>query len=84
MLKTVSVAMMRIAARGGCEQRLEAAEVAVRIAAEGGAREDGAVVQAGVVQPVGEDFGGAVRERRENAEVGGVAAGKEERARHAA
>jgi len=55
----------------------------VRVAMEGGAREDGTIVQARVVEPVGEDLRRAVRERREDAQVGRVAAGEEERARQA-
>ena len=61
----------------GCERR----HVAVRIAVQRRARQQRAVVQARVVQAVGEDGVAAPRERGEDREVGEIAAREEERAR---
>ncbi len=83
MLKTASVAITRVADFEAASSARQPAEIAVRITTERRAREQRAVVQARVVQPVGEDGRAAVRDRREDAEIRGVAAGKEERARQA-
>ena len=52
------------------------------IALEHGAREQGGVVQTGVVEPVGEHRVVPVEKRGDDAEVGHVAGREEQRARH--
>ena len=56
-------------------------EVEVVHARVGRAREDSAIVQACMVQAVAEDLGVAVAKRGEDAQVRGIAAGEEQRAR---
>ena len=65
------------------QQPLQRREVEVRIALEGGPRQQRGVVQRGVVQPVGEHRVLAPDQRRHGADVGEVAGGKQQRARQA-
>jgi hypothetical protein len=83
MLKTVSVATMRVAARERSSAR-ERRHVGVRVGRHGGARQPRAVDEARVVERIGEDLAVAIGERGEDAEVGGIAAAEEHRARQAA
>jgi hypothetical protein len=68
--------------RGGSrEARLQRIEVRVRVARAARAREQRAVVEARVVEAVGEHFGVAIAQRRHDPQVGRIAAAEEKRAR---
>ncbi len=73
MLNTASVAISRRAARGSGETRSQRRDVAMRVADELRARQERAVVEAGVVEAIREDRVAAAGERGEDREVREIA-----------
>ena len=81
MLNTASVAISLRGSARRSKQAFQRRHVAVRIADESGARQQHAVVQACVIQPVGEDRVVASGQRRQDGEVGQVPGGKRQSSR---